>query len=118
MTQDYISLGDLRGTLRLLGEDLSDEELMDMVKASTGHPGEDEVPHITYNDFMKLVPPLCPSHVFQASTAARHSRFPLSWTTRPFGRSGAWHLYFGTSCNSPRFPSLSSRQDFRRPAVP
>ncbi|CAM9702899.1 unnamed protein product, partial [Ascophyllum nodosum] len=62
----YISADDLRRALRLLGEDLRDEELTHMMQASTGRPGEQDAPLILYNNFMKLVPPLCPSHVFEA----------------------------------------------------
>ena len=64
--QNYISGEDLTRTLKLLGEDLSDEEVLHMVQASTGHPGENDAPRISYEDFMKLVPPLCPSHLFEA----------------------------------------------------
>lgn len=74
ITQNYISAADLEETLSLLGEEFTEEELLDMITSSTGNPNihggdgeEDNVKGIQYHDFMKLVPPLCPSYVFKVS---------------------------------------------------
>lgn len=40
-----------------------------MMQASTGHPEVEHAPRIVYEDFMKLVPPLCPSQVFKVRGA-------------------------------------------------
>ncbi|CAN0537585.1 unnamed protein product, partial [Laminaria digitata] len=49
--QNYISEEDLKRALNLLGEDLSDEEILHMMQASTGHPGDRDAPRISYEDF-------------------------------------------------------------------
>lgn len=41
------------------------QEILRMMQASTGHPGTEHAPRVMYEDFMKLVPPLCPSQVFK-----------------------------------------------------
>ncbi|CAN0046610.1 unnamed protein product, partial [Choristocarpus tenellus] len=40
-----------------------------MMKASDGDPRTHNVDKIAYSDFMKLVPPLCPSHIFEEGSA-------------------------------------------------
>ncbi|CAN0280172.1 unnamed protein product, partial [Hapterophycus canaliculatus] len=39
-----------------------------MMQASTGHPEVEHAPRIVFEDFMKLVPPLCPSQVFKGGS--------------------------------------------------
>lgn len=43
------------------------QEILRMMQASTGHPEVQHAPRVLYEDFMKLVPPLCPSQVFKVS---------------------------------------------------
>lgn len=54
-----------------------------MMQASTGHPEVEHAPRIVYEDFMKLVPPLCPSQVFKVRSARRRAgergRGGLGW---------------------------------------
>ncbi|CAN0111198.1 unnamed protein product, partial [Ectocarpus fasciculatus] len=61
----YLSAADLDKALKMLGENLNDREILRMMQASTGHPGTEHAPRVMYEDFMKLVPPLCPSQVFK-----------------------------------------------------
>ncbi|CAN0417359.1 unnamed protein product [Pylaiella littoralis] len=63
----YISADDLDRTLRLLGEHLDDREVLKMMQASTGQPEVDTL-RIAYEDFLKLVPPLCPTLIFKGGS--------------------------------------------------
>lgn len=47
------------------------QEILRMMQASTGHPGTEHAPRVMYEDFMKLVPPLCPSQVFKVRGRGR-----------------------------------------------
>lgn len=47
------------------------QEISRMIHASTGHPSIEQDSGIVYEDFLKLVPPLCPTQIFKVCVCAR-----------------------------------------------
>jgi hypothetical protein len=60
--QGFITEKDIGRVMSVLGEDMSERELTEMLKAGDGDP-HTKVQFITPQQLIKLLPPLCPSKV-------------------------------------------------------
>ncbi len=61
----FVTEADLARVLRFLGEELSERELREMVVAGHGDPHAKAQTRVAHEQLVTLLPPLCPSKVFQ-----------------------------------------------------